>query len=292
MKKLSVLFTLLICLAVLAIPVSATPLRLVDEADLLTAEEHAALLDELDAISLAHGADVVIYTLPLLNGHDITVWADTVYDSEGYGQGADYSGILFVISMAEREWAISTCGEAIDIFTDRRQQNMTDVMVPDLSAGNYADAFHTLAGYCADLLEAGVPTYDEDDFTYIGFDDIDDPVDIVTPGYTTGDTFSVVECIGISLIVGVIVAAIYTAVLKAQLKSVAPAKNAATYTRAGSFNLTQSREVFLYKNVTRRARQQNNGSSASSRSRASGSSRSTTHRSSSGRSHGGSRGRF
>lgn len=287
MKKIYSLFSLFLCLALLVLPASAVPLRLVDEADLLTDEEYSALLDRLDAISLKHGADVAIYTLPSLGGHDITVWADTVYDSEGYGQGSDYSGIIFVISMDEREWAISTCGEAIDIFTDRRQQNMTDAMIGDLSAGNYADAFYTYAGYCEDLLEAGVPTYEDDEFTYIGFED---DYAVVSPGYTTGDTFSVGECLIAAIIIGLIAAAIYTFILVNQLKSVAPAKNATIYTRPDSFNLTRKQEVFLYKNVSRVRRQQNNGASGSSRS--SGGSRSSTHRSSSGRSHGGSRGRF
>lgn len=288
MKKLTALLTALLILAVLVLPVSAVPLRLVDDADLLTPEEYSVLLDELDAVSLAYGADVVIYTLPSLEGHDITVWADTVYDAEGYGQGDDYAGILFVISMAEREWAISTCGEAIDIFTDSRQENMTNAMLGDLSAGHYAAAFHTFAGYCADLLEAGVPTYEEDDFTYIGFGELETG-EVISPGFSSERGLSPLEAIFFSLVIGLIVALIYTSILKGQLKSVAPAKNAANYTRDGSFNLTQSNEVFLYKNLSRVRRQQNTGSSGTSRS---GSSRSSTHRSSSGRSHGGSRGRF
>ena len=89
--------------------------------------------------------------------------------------------------------------------------------------------------------------------------------------------------IGISLVIGLIAAVIYTAILKGQLKSVAPAKAAQNYICADSFKLTDSRDVFLYRNVTRQPRQQNNGSSGGG---------STTHRSSSGRSHGGSRGRF
>ncbi len=286
MKKIYALLTLFLCLTLLSLPVSAAPLRLVDEADLLTDEEHSALLDRLDAISLAHGADVAIYTLPSLNGHDITVWADTVYESEGYGQGSDYSGIIFVISMAEREWAISTCGEAIDIFTDQRQKNMTDVMIGDLSAGNYADAFYTYAGYCEDFLEAGVPTYEADDFTYIGFEDVNE---VISPGYADGASFSIGGCLIAGVVSGAIVAAIYIFALTNQLKSVAPAKHAASYARPGSFNLTRNQEVFLYKNVSRVRRQQNNGTSGTSRSSGS---RSSTHRSSSGRSHGGSRGRF
>mgnify|MGYP001030844085 CR=1 FL=1 len=51
--------------------------------------------------------------------------------------GEDKSGILFLITMSERKWCISTHGEAIQIFTDAGQEYMTDNFGSYLSDGEY-----------------------------------------------------------------------------------------------------------------------------------------------------------
>ena len=51
----------------------------------------------------------------------------------------------------------------------------------------------------------------------------------------------------IALAIGFIVALIVTGTMKAKLKSVRAQNAAANYTREGSFNVTESREIFLYK---------------------------------------------
>ena len=159
MKKILSLLMLALILACILLPCAAEPAlpRLVDEADLLSDAEYDALLAELDQISAYHQCDVVIVTLSTLNGRDITAYADNFFDENGYGQGADGDGILFLISMAEREWAISTCGAAIGIFTDQRQAAITDALLDDLSAGRYGEAFLTFAAECEDYLYAGIP---------------------------------------------------------------------------------------------------------------------------------------
>ena len=53
-------------------------------------------------------------------------YADDFFDYNDYGMGEDKSGILFLITMSERKWCISTHGEAIQIFTDAGQEYMTD----------------------------------------------------------------------------------------------------------------------------------------------------------------------
>lgn len=257
MKRYVTLLAILLCTVLLLLPCTAAPApRLIDGAGLLNESEYASLLYKLDEISVRQGCDVVICTLPSLNGTDAVVYADDFYDRTGFGQGADHSGILLLISMAEREWVISTCGQAIPIFTDYRQTQISNAILDDLSSGDYYGAFSTFAEECDWYITQGPPTGDEDDFTYF-------------------------DCLMVGLLVGVIAAFLYTAVLKGQLKSVRPAQNAANYTREGSFQLTESNDVFLYRNVHRRLREQNSSSGGS-----------TVHRSSSGRVHGGSRGRF
>ena len=59
------------------------------------------------------------------------------------------------------------------------------------------------------------------------------------------------KAILIALGVGLLVALIVTLIMKGQLKSVRFQRAASSYIRSGSFHLTQSYDLFLYRNVTR-----------------------------------------
>ena len=82
----------------------------------------------------------------------------------------------------------------------------------------------------------------------------------------------------IALIIGFVVALIATGIMRGKLKSVRAKYEAADYVRSGSMKVTESRENYLYRHVSRIPRPKDSGSS--------------THRSSSGRSHGGGGGKF
>ena len=86
----------------------------------------------------------------------------------------------------------------------------------------------------------------------------------------------------ISLGVGLVAALIVLGILFAQLKSVGTERRAKEYVRDGSFHVTRSRDVFLYRNVTRRKIERNHSGSGGSR----------THRTSGGRRAGGRTGSF
>lgn len=67
-----------------------------------------------------------------------------------------------------------------------------------------------------------------------------------------------IEIILICLAVAAAAAFVVTGMMKAQLKSVRRQDSAGSYIVEGSFRLTHSRELFLYRNVTRHARPKNN----------------------------------
>ena len=62
--------------------------------------------------------------------------------------GPDKDGILLLISMEDRDWAISTCGYGITAFTDAGIDYIMAQMQDDLSAGSYAAAFDTYVTLC------------------------------------------------------------------------------------------------------------------------------------------------
>lgn len=272
-KITSVLVTLLSCLIVavptLAINVfaeSALP-RLVDDAELLTNSEETSLLDRIDEVSKDYKCDIVIVTVDSLGDKTSTEYADDFFDYNGYGFGDTYDGILLLVSMEERDWAISTTGYGIEVFTDAGLDYIEDEFIPYLSKGEYAKSFNCFVDCCEKFLiqaENGNP-YDIDNM----------PIKLLELKY-----------IPIAIIIGFIIATIVVSVMKSSLTSVRNQKAAANYMRNGSMKITNQRDSFLYKNVSKIKRDTSSSSSGGHRGG------SSTHRSSSGKSHGGSHGKF
>ena len=88
----------------------------------------------------------------------------------------------------------------------------------------------------------------------------------------------------LALGIGLVLAWVVVHVMKSQLRSVAFQENAASYVREGSMNLTNSRELFLYRDVHRTEHVEAKDSDSSGGS--------STHTSSSGTTHGGGGGSF
>lgn len=244
--------------------------RLVDDAELLTERQQEQLLEKLDSISEKRQMDVVVVTEYSLDGKTSTEYADDFFAYNGYGYGEDHDGILLLIGMEDRDWAITTTGKAITVFTDAGQEYMTDRFVSYLSSGDYYTAFATYADLCDEFIEH----YDETDTAY----DINNLPKEPFPWGIIG--------IG-SLFIGFIPGIITVSVMKGKLKTVKPQAAATAYTRQGSLKITQRTDLFLYNVVNRTARPQDTGGSSGGHSGGS-----STHHSSSGTSHGGSHGHF
>ena len=262
-KAFLVIIAFLLCFALCVPALAEGYSRLEDFAGLLSEDERAVILAQLDDISERQGMDVVIVTVASLDGKTATEYADDYFDYNGFGQGADRNGILFLISMEDRDWAISTRGDAIAAFTDAGQAHITDEMVPMLSEGEYADAFVCFANYCDDYItqaNAGEP-YDVDNMPKEKLDTI---------------------WIPLSLAIGMAVALIVCLIMKSQLKSVRSQPEAMSYVINDSVSFTEQSDVFLYKTLTKTKIQKAE----------SGSGGSSTHTSSSDATHGGSSGKF
>lgn len=244
-------------------------IRIADWAELLSESEEAELSDRLDEISERQKFDIVIVTLDSLEGADIVAYADDFFDYNGYGFGEGKDGILFLISMEERDWCISTSGYGITAFTDAGQEYLSEKFLPYLSDGAYADAFQTFAEWCDDYItqaRAGTP-YDVDNI----------PV----------EPFSPLGALIIAVVVGFVVSFIVTGIMRLSLHSVFSEPAADSYMKKDSLRITKNYDLFLYKNVTRTEKPKETSTSTSGSSGGS-----TTHVSSSGNTHGGSKGKF
>lgn len=227
-----------------------------DFAGILTDRQYETLNETLGSVSRERGCDVMVLTVNSLGYKSAQEYADDYYDENGLGRGPDDDGILLLVSMTDREWAISTYGFGIFAFTDDALDRIEDELLPDLSEDRYYEAFLSYALTADAMLEmarAGKP--------YSVFPWITIPV---------------------SLILGLVIAFFCVNSMKGKLKSVRRATGAADYVRKNSLNLRDKRDVYLYSTVSKVPKpKENTGGSGSS-----------THTSSSGRSHGGRSGSF
>jgi uncharacterized protein len=132
-----------------------------------------------------------------------------------------------------------------------------------LKEQEYALAFNDFADNCDAFLEeakSGTP-YDS--------------------GHMPKGSFPLVSNVLIALAAGFIIAFIVVSVMRAKLKSVRSEKAAANYIKSGSMHITEQKDIFLYRNITRTERPKESDSGGSS-----------THSSSSGSTHGGGGGSF
>lgn len=241
MKKhiLTILCTFLM-IAVLSVAAVAAPPRMVDDADLLSDAEEAALTERLDTISETYQIDVVVVTVPSTDGAEMRAYARNYYDNNGYKP----DGTLLLISMEERDWWISGYGKAEAMFPTDTCESIGSLMIDDLSMGDYAAAFYTFADECEYIID----------------------------GELNGYPFPFFTILVIALVVGFVAALIAVSVMKGQLKSVRAKDTAADYVKSGSMQVTLANELFLYRTVHRvkKASESNKSGGSSGRSRSGG----------------------
>lgn len=212
-----------------------------DEAELLNETEVAQLNSKLESISEKYKAEIRVVTLSSMDGGDIDEFLESLYDEAGFGYGENHDGVLLVVCMDPREYRILSNGFAGKAITSGDIDAIGEAFESDLSDGNYADAFDTFADKCEYYLD----------------------------GHINGFPFNTGKNLLICLGIGLVVALIVTGIWKGQLKSVRKQSAANAYVKAGTMQITQSGDFFMYRNVTKTQKQ----SSSSSGSR--GSSRST-----------------
>lgn len=235
-------------------------IRCYDGANLLTSSKQQELNDRLNSLSHKHDFDIFVVTTQSLEGKTSTAYADDFFDEHMYGMGSGEDGILLLISMENRDWAISTCGFGIQAFTDAGQEYMVSQFKPYLSDGDFDEAFDCFVDLCDDYIvqaKKGKP-YDSSSLPK-------KPIQLYW--------------IVIAIIGGCLVSFIIMMCFKAQLKTVRYQPYAGDY--VSNLKINRQQDLYLYRNVTRRRKPEKTSSSGSS-----------THRSSSGRTHGGSSGHF
>lgn len=288
MKRICLLLLSFVFLFGLTQPVFAAEPKIVDDADILTESEETFLEAKAQSLVSEYGMDVVIVTIDTLHGRISSDYADDYFDYNGYGIGPDYSGVLLLLSMEEREWAISTCGDTIYALTDYGIQELFSSIAGYLSENRYYEAFDAYLGelpYYFEAYQSGKPIDGYLD-PYDGPGSYepapgDGTVSYPEPEKDFGDY---IKMFLMSLVIGAVAGGIVLLVLRGQMNTAVAQSGAQNYLTPGSFDLKRYQDIFLYSNVTRHEKPENDSSG--------GGGGSSVHTGSSGRSHGGGRGGF
>jgi len=194
--------------------------RLVDDGELLTAAQETAICKRLDEVSEKHQLDLVIVTEKTLGGKNKVAFADDYFDYNGYGYGDDHDGLLLLYCPNEGVRYISTTGDAIELFDGDSFTELTGAIIPYFDRGDYSGACLKFADACDDIIASA-------------------------RAFPWG-------MLVIALLIGMVLSyLIPMSSMKGKLKSVRSQAAASDYVRAGSMNLTENRDVFLYANVTK-----------------------------------------
>lgn len=193
-----------------------------DGAGILSEAEVQELSAKLTALGSKYHMSIAVATVTSLDGWEALDYADRFYDQH---YGAD--GVLLLLGMAERDWALLAVGEGYRAVNDDAQDYLIDQVLPLLKEDRYAEAFSLYAELCDELIL----------------------------NWQNGEPYQKPFPWGIALVIslgiGLLTALIVVSVMKGKLKSVRGQAGAAAYVRDGSRTLTVQQDTYLYSHVTR-----------------------------------------
>ena len=244
MKRKMIFLLACLMLLALAMPVTAAAQYVVDDADILSDSEERELEALASELSARYDCDICI----------LTVWDYRDYGSSGVrgaaeqyftenslGQGSDKNGVLLLLSMAERDYAlIAHGGLANASFTDYGKEVLSGEFLDDFRYDDWYDGFYDYLDGCEWLLDEA---------------EQGEPVDVSRGG--SGSIWLV-------FLVPLAVAGAACGVMVATMKTARKQTHANTYIPDGGVRITGRSDRFINRTVVRQ-KIENNASSGGTR---------------------------
>ncbi len=206
-----------------------------DWADILSDAEESALASAAESVSDAYGVGVYIATLEDMGDygfHDIEECSEVFFADLELGVGPEKTGILLILSMAERDYDICAHGSyAHYAFTDYGKTTISDEFLDDFRHNGWYGGFMDYIDRVDDMLviaESG------------------DPVDV-----PPRERFTSAGVIA-SLVIGVGVAWLVCRALKGKMKTARLAADADSYVAPGGAQITLRDDRFSHITTSRR----------------------------------------
>lgn len=125
--------------------------RVMDDAGLFSAEEQARIAETVEEVRLRTGMDAAVVTTADKQGLSARDYADRRYEEEGFGEGDERSGFLYLIDMEGREIYISTAGGAITLISDSVNEKLLNEAYNVITdEGDYARSAETVLRMVSD----------------------------------------------------------------------------------------------------------------------------------------------
>jgi uncharacterized protein len=131
--------------------------RVFDEAGLFSGEETDTLESRIQGMRKEMNMDVVVTTTDRAGGKSAKKYAENFYIRGAFGVGKDYSGVLFLIDMDNREIYILPVGKMNRFLTDKRWNSILDAAYEEVSGRNYAACAGSFLDGVAKYYKAGIP---------------------------------------------------------------------------------------------------------------------------------------
>ncbi len=245
----------------LSVPSSSDFTYILDEAELLSEEDRTDLEAMAQEIAAQYPCGIYVVTVDDyldFNTRGVFEAAEQYYLSHGLGYGTDRDGMLLMLSMADRDYALIAYGDySLTTFTDYGRDLITQEFLDDFRENDWFGGF-------SDYLSCSL--------TYLAQAEEGAPVDISNGGNSNdgyrgnsdrGHSVVTVGAIVISLILGFLIALVICLVLKAKMKSVAIAKTARSYLSAEGVQFKIREDKFSHVTETRRRIEHNTSSGGS-----------------------------
>lgn len=253
--------------AVLSTPKVDEKEKIYDFADLFTDEEEEILYSKVMDFVNDYKMDMVIVTIDDNNKVSARDYADDFYDYNYFGINSTHDGLLLLIDMDNRKVWISTTGNAILVFDDRRINNILDYVQEDLISAKYNLAANDFVKHSSKYAKLGVANSNADmkidaNGNYVKNRDI-----------TFSRVFNIIKQV---IIFPTIITIIILIIGYFSHRNVKKAVFAKAYLKNGSMKINIKQDNFVTTSTTRTRIVSDTSSGGSS-----------THRGSSGTSHGG-----
>ena len=100
--------------------------RVFDQAGLFSKAEKSSMEEEITSMRKDMNMDVVIVTTDDAGGKSAERYSEDFYTNGNFGTGKDYSGVIFLIDMDNRELYIAPVGTMNRFLTDKRWNTILD----------------------------------------------------------------------------------------------------------------------------------------------------------------------